>query len=262
MATQEILMTMTESGLNLSLAGDSLRVSPRELLTDETRKLIRANKPELIKLLQEIAETGNQVSMQPYSTQATAIPDTKPTDPQESSPGRQPDITPAPVPSAKPVPAKSMPEQQPVTDDQTWDEDAYQERAAIVEHDGGIPREWAEGVARLCTMARPGDIPRERWEAITRAASAFADRWAKEASSLGWTTEEVFGVHRAGPMVRFGSMGLVFLLADPRTTLESLDADKATFLAGDRGARQTFRRDTFNMDQSKLRLVWETQKGD
>ncbi|MBF0437299.1 MAG: hypothetical protein HQL77_18305 [Magnetococcales bacterium] len=258
MGTKEMLMTMTESGLNLSLVGDSLRASPRELLTDETRNLIRANKPELIKLLQEISEPGNQVSMQPDSTQATTIPDTKPTNPQESPPGGQPDTTPALVP----IPAGSMPEQQPVTDDQTWDEDAYQERAAIVEHDGGIPREWAEGVARLCTMPRPEDIPPGQWELIVKAAGAFADRWAKEASSLGWTTEEVFGVHHAGPMVRFGSMGLVFLLADPRTTLESLDADKATFLAGDRGARQTFRRDTFNMDQSKIRLVWENQKGD
>ncbi|MBF0424009.1 MAG: hypothetical protein HQL73_13570 [Magnetococcales bacterium] len=57
-------------------------------------------------------------------------------------------------------------------------------------------------------------------------------------------------------------MGLIMVLADDRVTLESLDTEKATLLVGNRGARQVFRRDYFNMDRSKLRLVWETQEGD
>ncbi|MBF0173031.1 MAG: AAA family ATPase, partial [Magnetococcales bacterium] len=78
--------------------------------------------------------------------------------------------------------------------------DEPQERSAIAEFDGGIPRVWAEGLARLCVMPRPEDIPLRQWELIVKAAGMFADRWTAKASSLGWTTEEVFGVHHSGPM--------------------------------------------------------------
>ncbi|MBF0632753.1 MAG: hypothetical protein HQL89_17470 [Magnetococcales bacterium] len=247
MGAKAILMAMTESGLNFFLAGDVLRVTPRERITDETRNLIRAHKPELVALLRGMDESANQV---------TDLPGTKLTDHQESSPGR------AIVTNQCSSPGIAMdtnPEVNGLAVDP--DEDSYRKRSAIAEFDGGIPRVWAEGLARLCVMPRPEDISPRQWELIVKAAGMFADRWAAKAYSLGWTTEEVFGVHHSGPMVRFGSMGLVFLLADPRTTLESLDAEKATFLVGDREARQTFRRDTFNMDRSKTRLVWEPQKG-
>src|SRR3977135_3607658 len=44
-----------------------------------------------------------------------------------------------------------------------WTE-AEAERAAIVEHDGAIPRAWAEGFARLDSDRPPGDVPLKRWQ--------------------------------------------------------------------------------------------------
>ncbi|MBF0424008.1 MAG: hypothetical protein HQL73_13565, partial [Magnetococcales bacterium] len=148
--------------------GEVLRVTPRELLTDETRNLILAHKPELVELLRGMAGTGNQV---------TVLPSTAPTDPQESSPGREAEDNPVPVPDADP---------------QQWDEDAYQERAAIVEHEAGVPQAWAEGLAQLCAMDRPKDISPKRWEAIVDAAGVFVDHWAAKASSLGWDYRRSF----------------------------------------------------------------------
>jgi hypothetical protein len=43
-----------------------------------------------------------------------------------------------------------------------WGE-AEEERAAIVEHDGKIPCEWAEGFARLDPDRPPVDVPLKRW---------------------------------------------------------------------------------------------------
>src|SRR6516165_10617401 len=44
----------------------------------------------------------------------------------------------------------------------TW-ADAEEERAAIVEYEGGAPRPWAEALARLDPGKPPGDVPPRRW---------------------------------------------------------------------------------------------------
>src|ERR1700730_2685598 len=41
--------------------------------------------------------------------------------------------------------------------------DGNEERAAIIEYDGGILRAWAEGFARLDAIKPPGDVPPRRW---------------------------------------------------------------------------------------------------
>ena len=47
---------------------------------------------------------------------------------------------------------------------------AFDERAAIIEFDGEIPREWAEGLARLCTMPQPSNVTSWRWRQAVDAA--------------------------------------------------------------------------------------------
>src|SRR5262249_57558490 len=49
------------------------------------------------------------------------------------------------------------------------------ERAAIVEHDGAIPREWAEGFARLDPDAAPADVPPKRWQRFIDDIGLFLD---------------------------------------------------------------------------------------
>ena len=132
-----------------------------------------------------------------------------------------------------------------------------EERAAIIEHDGETPREWAEGLARLCVMERPEDIPQKNWERIITAAGLFADQWAKHAAALGWTIEEVFGVHHTRPTKRYGTMGLLYIIAfDLSASLEEINATQAVFYTK-LGARQVFQRSDFNLDNSQLRKLWE-----
>jgi hypothetical protein len=70
------------------------------------------------------------------------------------------------------------------------------ERAPFVEHDGAIPREWAEGFARLDPDRAPGDVPPRRWQRFVDDACTFLDRWAAQASALGWSTHDLFGCDR------------------------------------------------------------------
>jgi hypothetical protein len=49
--------------------------------------------------------------------------------------------------------------------------DEHEERAAIVEYAASVPREWAEGFARLDPGRPPDDVPPRRWLSITVAIS-------------------------------------------------------------------------------------------
>lgn len=89
----------------------------------------------------------------------------------------------------------------------------FEERAAIVEFEGRIPREWAEGFARLVCMPCPGGVPERRWRQFIDDAGRFLDRWTPQVAALGWTTVEVFGAHAGAPHCRYDCMGLVWLLA-------------------------------------------------
>lgn len=42
-------------------------------------------------------------------------------------------------------------------------EGAFEERAAIIEFDGGTPREWAEAFAQFLTRTRPANVDEIEW---------------------------------------------------------------------------------------------------
>lgn len=50
-AAAEVLHHLAAAGVRLEVQGDALHASPREALTDETRALIRSNKPALLEIL-------------------------------------------------------------------------------------------------------------------------------------------------------------------------------------------------------------------
>ncbi len=87
-----------------------------------------------------------------------------------------------------------------------WGE-AKEERAAIVEHDGDIPHEWAEGFARLDPDRPPAGVPLRRWRAIIDAIGMFLDRWAAEAAALGWQAGDIFGADADRPAVTWLNAG-------------------------------------------------------
>jgi hypothetical protein len=78
-----------------------------------------------------------------------------------------------------------------------------EERAALIEHEGGIPREWAEGFARLDPNRQPGDVSLRRWRTFVDDIGVFLDGgWAATAAALGWKPEELFGCDRDRPFAR------------------------------------------------------------
>ncbi|MGE0109153.1 MAG: hypothetical protein AB7S81_05230 [Bdellovibrionales bacterium] len=91
------------------------------------------------------------------------------------------------------------------------DQESYDERAAIIQANG-IPKEWAEGFALLCTMERPAAFAPERWRQLVDDGGYFLDAWGRQAAALGWRAVDVFGVNPDAPEWRYDSMGLVSCL--------------------------------------------------
>jgi hypothetical protein len=133
----------------------------------------------------------------------------------------------------------------------TWGE-VEEERAAIVEHDGGVPRAWAEGFARLDPDRPPNDVPPHRWRRFVDDVGSFLDgRLCAVAAALGWTAFDLFGADRDRPFARIDQAGLLWLLNGDR--LELLTDDAAT-IERRSGARQTWRRTASRRGRV---LAWE-----
>ncbi len=75
----------------------------------------------------------------------------------------------------------------------------FDERAAIIEFDGGAPRAWAEGLARLDASQPPEGLSRARWQQLVDDGGRFLDQWAEVAIARGWTPADVFGALPASP---------------------------------------------------------------
>jgi hypothetical protein len=87
------------------------------------------------------------------------------------------------------------------------------EHAALVEFGTGVPRDWAEGFARLdLALPAPG-FSEARWRLLIDDGGRFLDRWASDAAQLGWQAGDVFGIHPTAPTCRFDHMGLVSNIA-------------------------------------------------
>lgn len=103
----------------------------------------------------------------------------------------------------------------------TWsDDDTIAERVAIIEHDAGIPRAWAEGLARLATMPAPEAWGLD-WREVRDGVLRFADGlgsgpWAAKAFAGGWNTVDLFGVDPAAPYARLDVRGAATYLKAAR----------------------------------------------
>ena len=103
----------------------------------------------------------------------------------------------------------------------------------------GLPPEWLEGYAALCTMPPPSGFSPERWRRVVDAAGTFLDRWGAEAIRCGWSDLDVFGCHDTAPTARFDCMGLMLLL--DRCEIVAIDQDGADLVSAS-SARQRFYR--------------------
>jgi hypothetical protein len=87
----------------------------------------------------------------------------------------------------------SAPDQENSTPGEIWS-DREEERAAIVEHSGKIPRDWVAGFARLHPDRPSGDVPLGRWQQFIDDLASFMDSgWAEKTAALGWGPLDLFG---------------------------------------------------------------------
>jgi hypothetical protein len=133
----------------------------------------------------------------------------------------------------------------------TWGE-TEGEHAALVEYDGNIPREWAEGLARLDPDRPPGDVPLKRWQRFVDDVGLFLDSpFCAVAEALGWGPHDLFGCDRDRPFARIDQAGLFWLLDGDR--LIAMTETTAT-IETPTGARQIWRRKPAELG---LVLAWE-----
>ncbi|MBM3535854.1 MAG: hypothetical protein FJX60_22820 [Alphaproteobacteria bacterium] len=117
--------------------------------------------------------------------------------------------------------------------------DDFDERAALAEIGAGVPREWAEGFARLQVIRPPSGIAIWRWQQVVDDAGRFLDGWATQAAALGWRMLDVFGVHPEKPVERFDAAGLIWCIRGGEVIAI---AETTAKLRAPSGAVQTYNR--------------------
>jgi hypothetical protein len=152
-------------------------------------------------------------------------------------------------PDLMPLLTQPTPTVQPV---ETWTE-SEEERAAIVEYDGGAPRAWAEALARLDPTNPPGDVPSQRWVRFIDDCGRFLDGgWASRAAELGWRPLDLFGCDRERPFAHVDYLGLPWLLNGRKLialTAETAVVDTRT------GGRQPYQR--LPVEVGRVVPAWE-----
>jgi hypothetical protein len=115
----------------------------------------------------------------------------------------------------------------------------WEECAAHLEYDAGLPRDWAEPIARLLYSGPPGDFDPVRWQRILDGGLKFADQWGAKAYQLGWQADDIFGLHPTAPAARNDRKGIAWLL--DRARVAALDGAGADIVTA-QGSRQRFYR--------------------
>jgi hypothetical protein len=72
--------------------------------------------------------------------------------------------------------------------------DDANERAAIVNVDGGIPSPWSDAFAQMLEMETPPGVFADEWVDLCNAAGVLLDRWGSQLAALGWSTGETLGI--------------------------------------------------------------------
>jgi len=99
--------------------------------------------------------------------------------------------------------------------------------------------EWLDRFSSIDAHEPPRGFPAKDWHALHRDGTEFLRTWGRKAVALGWSTLDVFGVHRIAPSANYAAMGLVLLLRGAHVV--ALTADSA-MIQNSTGSRLTFRR--------------------
>lgn len=86
--------------------------------------------------------------------------------------------------------------------------DIFEERAAIIEYDGGIPRAWAELILKAQVMEKPLSLSLEKWTQVQFALRIILPHLCKIAE-CDWSIELIFGCCFNEPDKGFNSTGII-----------------------------------------------------
>ena len=151
------------------------------------------------------------------------------------------------------------------------DSDAFEERAAVIEYDGGLLRHeaellaaqeqgigdadslhvevvvrWATEIKRLANLPAASS---DDTKALERAQAFISDGWALQAARLGWDEVDLFGVCPRAPWKRLNRSGVAFGGA-----VRAITQAAVTYVGSLRRYRTTV-----NNDDSVL--IWEIAAG-
>src|SRR5262245_949743 len=85
----------------------------------------------------------------------------------------------------------------------------------------------------------PEQVELRRWQQAVDDGYRFLTSWGEQASTLGWSGEDLFALHPVAPDARYDAMGLVWLLRG--RPVVALTASTATILLRS-GSTLTYRR--------------------
>jgi len=126
-----------------------------------------------------------------------------------------------------------------------------QDESRVLEEPGQL-REWRDAFSAIDRDRPPKGYQEDLWHYLHRDAVAFLDTWGETAAALGWSTLDLFGVHRLAPTANYSAMGLLPLLRG--SVVVAMTADSATVRRGAAGAHLTFRRQP---PHHEAVLVWD-----
>ena len=79
----------------------------------------------------------------------------------------------------------------------------------------GIPALYRGAFEALCALC-PAGVPEPRWCQTIADAERFLREWGATAERLGWTADDLFGLHPTVPLSRVDHMGALWLCKGER----------------------------------------------
>jgi hypothetical protein len=76
------------------------------------------------------------------------------------------------------------------------------ERAATLEFEAGLSRDWAEALARFEADGPPDGTAPDHWRRTLDDLGRFTDAWATQAQRLGWTITDLIGTPKRPGLLR------------------------------------------------------------
>jgi hypothetical protein len=148
----------------------------------------------------------------------------------------------------------------------------YEERAGIIEHDGGLPRQEAESLAaqeqgfndadslhgelvgrwatEIDRLTKLRAVSAEGAEALKQAQAFISQGWALQAVRPGWDEIELFGACPRAPWQRLDRKGVAF-----GGTVQAVTQDAVAYVGGQRRYRAQV-----NNDGGAI-VIWELEAG-